>query len=473
MRREALVLPLVAALSLVATSCISLADKRATRPEGPLPSEYVEGTGSAPLPERWWTAFASEELDSLVETALAGNLSLRQAWARLEQARTLARQAGAGSTPTLSAETGVAHMRARSNGVRTHGETYSLGLVASYEVDLWRRVRSQRGAAALDAMASRQDLESAAMTLAASVTGVWLDILASRAEKGVLEQQLKSSRTYLELLDGRFRKSLVSALDVDQQQQVVAQLEAQVPLVEANEQVLLYELAVLLGRLPGGAPDIRQGALPESPALPATGLPADLLGQRPDIRAALARLHAADRRVAVARADRLPALRLSGTGRYEDDSVSDIFRNWFVNLAAGLAAPLVDGGRLRAEVERTRAVVDERLAAYREAVLNGVLEVEGTLVRERKQREHIAGLTKEIRYARQALTEARERYTKGENDYLRVLTTLLSLHGRERDLIRAQRRLLAYRVDLYRALGGGWTRRLSLAPIAAETKEQP
>jgi len=473
MRREAFFFSLVAGLSLVAASCISPADRRDATPEGPLPADYLEGTGSAPLPERWWTAFGSEELNALVESALAGNLSLRQAWARLEQARALARQAGAESYPAVSAEAGAAHARARSNAGRTHGEVYSLGLVASYEVDLWRRVRSQRGAAVLEARASRQDLESAAMMLAASVTGVWLDILANRAERGVLEQQLGSSRTYLELLEGRFRKSLVSALDVDQQQQVVAQLEAQVPLVEANEQVLLYELAVLLGRLPGGAPDIRQSALPESPALPAAGLPADLLGQRPDIRAALARLHAADRRVVVARADRLPALRLSGGGRYEDDSVSDIFRNWYVNLAAGLAAPLVDGGRLRAEVERTRAVVDERLAAYREAVLNGVLEVEGALVRERKQREHIAGLTKEIRFARRALVAARERYTKGENDYLRVLTTLLSLHGRERDLIRAQRRLLAYRVDLYRALGGGWTRQLSLAPEAAETKEHP
>ena len=212
------------------------------------------------------------------------------------------------------------------------------------------------------------------------------------------------------------------------------------------------------------------GPLPQLPPLPDAGLPADLLLQRPDIQAALARLEAADFKVAAARADRLPALKLSASGTYKAEQIKEILDNWYLNLAANLIAPLIDGGRRAAEVERTKAVVKERLAAYREVVLTAIREVEEALVREKKQQEYIAGLQRQITFANRAVAEAKERYLKGQADYLRVLTATLSVQGLERNLISAKRDMLVLRVSLYRALGGTWKLEAPHAERQAKTK---
>ena len=310
------------------------------------------------------------------------------------------------------------------------------------------------------------------MTLSAQVTELWLGIMASRAGKTLLEAQLKNNKTYLELLEMRFRASLASALDLDEQQQIVAQVEAQIPLVEAEELALQQQLAVLLGKPPAASLEIHASALPEVPPLPETGLPADVLLKRPDVRAGLAQLQAADYHVAVARADRLPAISLSGGTGYQTGKHDDLFRDWYQTLAASLVLPIIDGGRRRAEVDRTRAVVEERLAQYRESVLEAMREVEEALVRGHKHREYIAGQEKELHYARQAVKEAQARYAKGQSDYLRVIASLTNQQRLERALILSRREMLGFRVDLYRALGGTWMSELQ-SMTDVETTQQP
>ena len=448
-----------------------------------MPEEFTETEAQAPRPDRWWTAFASPELIVLVDTALGDNLNLVQAWARLAQARALAVQAGAGLYPRLDGNTDFTWTRSEftqvqgatavripeGQSIQIQNRQYSLGLAASYEIDLWGRVRSQRTAARLNVTASRSDLEAAAISLAAAVTDRWLQILQQRADLGLLREQLKSNQTYLELMELRFRMSQATALDLDEQQQAVARVEAQIPLVEAQEQVSMHQLAVLLGRTPTAAMTVTANALPDLPPLPETGVPANLLMKRPDVRAAWDRLQAADYRVAAARADRLPALRLTGSAAYQGPR-EDLFDNWTQNLAASLVLPIIDGGRRTAEVDRTRAVVQERLPAYRQTVLTAIQEVEEALVRERKQHEHIAALKKQLKFARLALEEARERYTKGQSTYLRVLTALTATQNLDRDLIRTRRDLLGFRVNLYRALGGDWPRHLTPLPDAPKTE---
>jgi NodT family efflux transporter outer membrane factor (OMF) lipoprotein len=259
----------------------------------------------------------------------------------------------------------------------------------------------------------------------------------------------------------RFENGIVSALDVYQQRQVVAEVEAEIPLVEASEQLLRHELALLLGRPPGASLEIRATELPLPPALPFLGLPADLLANRPDVRAAGLRLRATDWQVAEARANRLPSLRLTAGVSYGADELDLLFDNWLLNLAANLTAPLVEGGRRAAAVERQKAVADENLARYRETVLTALKEVEDALVRESKQREHLDGLQRQIEVAKKALDEAVERYRKGLNDYLPVLTQLGSTQRLARDLITQQATLIRYRIALHRALGGHWAEGLT------------
>ena len=165
--------------------------------------------------------------------------------------------------------------------------------------------------------------------------------------------------------------------------------------------------------------------------------------------------------MAATRADRLPGLRLTGSGSYGGDELDQLFDNWIVNLAAALTAPIFDGGRRKVEVDINQAAVQQNLAEYRHLVLSAVLEVEDALIRETKTREHINALNNQLQAAQNALNEARSRYVNGLNDYLPVLTQLLSVHGLENDLVKRQTDLLIARVGLYRAIGGSWAYELS------------
>jgi NodT family efflux transporter outer membrane factor (OMF) lipoprotein len=446
----------VGAVVFAAASCATKKPETTDTAGVTAPEKYVSASGSAALVERWWEAFDSDELSAVVEDALSDNLTLKQAVARVEQQRATARAVAAGLWPSLSAKAGAAAGRKSVNDNETSSEDYSLGLAASYEVDLWNRVGNTRDAAELDSLRVEADARTVAITLCASVVGTWLDIIESRADLALLESQLESNETYLDLLELRFSKSAATALDLDQQRQVVAQVEAQIPLVRANEEALMYQLALLLGRPPGEAPKIETAGLPAIPPLPDAGLPAELVARRPDVLSALLNLQAADYRAETARANRLPSITLSGSASYGGAKLSDVFDNWYLSIAGNLLAPIIDGGSRKAEVDRAKAVVVERLEAYRQAVLDAVGEVEEALVREKRQAEYIDRLDEQITFARRALAEAQNRYSKGQADYLRVLTATLSVQGLERTRIKAEGNLLAYRVALYRALSGGW-----------------
>jgi len=345
---------------------------------------------------------------------------------------------------------------------------FGLSLSASYEVDLWGRIASGYRAARLDTEATRADLEATAITVVSEVVERWVRIQEQRELRAILQKQLETNETFLELVELRFRKALVSALDVFQQRQTVSEVERQIPVVESNEQVLRHELAVLLGKTPMAELELGSYDLAQVPPFPEVGVPADLLIYRPDVRAALADLNAADYRVAAARADRLPAIRLTGGIGYDSGEIRNLLDDWFLSVAASLSQPLFDGFRRQAEVERTLAVVEERLAAYRLTILTAIREVEDALVRERKQHEFVDALRRQIEDARNTLREASQRYQKGLNDYLPVLTALERTQLLTRTLVSAQRELLLFRIDLYRALGGMWPRELTAPAMLSD-----
>ena len=407
--------------------------------------------------EPWWRTFGSPELDRLVESALADNLTLRETWARLEQSRALAVQAGASRFPDLEGTAGAGASRTQSgSGSAVSSETFRIGLVSSYELDLWGRLQANREVAELDVAATRENLNTAAISLAAEVAVRWLGIISSRMQKDLLEQQLRANRTILELVELRYRNAMVSALDVYQQKQLVENVAADIPLAEEKERLLLHELAVLLGKPPGTDLGVAADRFPDLPDLPPVGLPAGLLSARPDIRAAGRRLEAADWQIAAARANRLPAITLSARARYGESDLDTLFDTWLLSLSASLAAPLIDGGYRKAEVTRTRAVAAERLATYRETVIRAVKEVEDALVSEEKQQAHITGIRQVIDTAQKALEEAGVRYRNGVSDYLPVLSQILSVQSLENKLILRRESRMAIRIALHRALGGAW-----------------
>jgi multidrug efflux system outer membrane protein len=460
MKKHVTELICLAIVLVLFASCSPFKPQARQSPAGELPRTFSLYTAESEPLSRWWEVFNDPDLNALITQALTDNLTIKEAWSRLNQARALAVQAGAALYPDLTGTGRASFTRERTgDGSRKtiSNQDHSLGIISSYELDLWGRIRSGRESALLEVTAAREDLNTVAMTLAAEVANRWINIISQRMQKRLLERQLQANLTYLELVELRFRKAMVSALDVYQQKQIVDDVRAEIPLVEAQEQLLRHELALLLGKLPQTVLNISREDLPEPVGIPATGLPADLLSSRPDLRAAGMRLWAAEWQVAAARADRLPAISLTGQARYGDGDLDVLFDNWLLSLAGNLTAPIFDGRRRAAEVDRSLAVVDENLAAYRQTVLTAIKEVEDALVSEAKQREHIKGLEKVLDTARKALKQAGNRYRNGLTDYLPVLTQLLTVQGLERDLIQQQTNLVGARISLYRALGGTWT----------------
>jgi len=408
-------------------------------------------------PVRWWDTFNSPELSRLIEEGLKNNLNIVQARARIKQARAALEKFGGAAAPSISASAGVTH---RQYPELNSTDTYGLGLSASYEVDLWGRVDALVESGRLEYRASRADLETAAMSVAAGIAETWLNIIRVRRTIGILQEQVQNNRTTLALLEVRFENAMTDALDILQQQETLAGSLAAIPPLEARERVLLNNLALLLGYASSDRVVVQQRDLPEIIHLPSPGIPSDLLARRPDIRSAGLSLGAADWDIAAARANRLPSLTLSGSYTYSSSDIGTLLDNWIFSLGATLAASLYDGGAKSAEIRRLESVVEAELARYRQTVFSAVLDVENALLNERKQAEYIELLNGQLELARRALTEAERQYVNGLQTFLPVITSIPKVQALEKQIIAEKATLIEYRIALYRALGGSWTSEL-------------
>ncbi len=445
-------------LLLLTGGCI-FTDPDPVAPPVELPDAFSR-TGDAAAPGRWWTAFGSETLNGLVETALEDNPDLRSTWHRLEQARAVARREGAALLPTLDGFAGPERTVTETDPpkIRDYDTDFVLGLAARYELDLWGRVRYEIGAAGIDAMASQEDLAAAAISLSAEVVDAWFRLLQLRLDRDILDARIALNENNLKSMTLRFRKGLVPALDVLQQKQDLESVRGERTEILAALGVQEHRLAVLLGRAPGTFVPPEGGDLPEPPPLPATGSVRDWILRRPDLRAAFLRVQAQDLRAAAALADRFPTLTLSAGASTSADRVRDLFDNWAASIAADLLAPIFEAGRRLAEADRAEALREERLQQFGSVLLEALEEVENALVRELHQKDHVESLAAQLELSRQVVARTWSGYLAGTNDFLRVLTAQISQRRLERTLLAARRDLLLHRVALYRALAGDWSR---------------
>ncbi len=454
------------AVVLALASCTPHRVTRDPAPPIDLPAAFAGAAADgAAAPDRWWRVFGDPQLDALVEGALRNNHDLRAAWARVAQVRGLAGQLDT-RLPDVGIGVDVTHADQfppeRFPGGLT---TYRAGLQLAYEADLFRRIGSQRDAATQDLAAVVDDTATIAIAIAGEVTTAWLDLRAAHAQSALLAEQLRLTLAQLELLESRLRAGLgATALDIFQQRSLAAQLRAQSVQVAAGEVAIRARLAILLGVTPGVLArelDDAPASLPDVPALPAIGVPADLLVRRPDVRAARRRVEAADWRVASAVAERLPAVRLSGLLGFQSIKLSELFSTSVFSLTGTLLAPLFDNGRGAAKVAQQRAIVEERLAGYAKALVGAATEVESALAGERHAAALLVELEDQVELAADTVTAARERYRDGQIDYLPVLQAIQLEQRLGIALLEARRAHLGLRVQLYRALGGTWTAELS------------
>lgn len=413
--------------------------------------------------DRWWLDFADPALTQLVDAAFEGNFDLQAAWARVAQAKAGADMASSGFWPQVNGDLGAAQVRqvgpqTRFTGSRINSASASLS--AAYEVDIFRRIGSASEAADLDHLAARDAVQSLAMTLASEVAEAWYDLVVARARRDVLNAQLEVNQTFADLIGVRFENGQASAVELNQQRQLVLSNRSALAQQTAVLRVLQHRIASLTGRLPSALRAPERALLPKLPPLPATGVPSDLLQRRPDLRAAQRAVEAADHRVASAVADRYPRLSLSASISSEPSDFNDLLLDPIWRLAANLALPIIDGGRRAAEVDRTRAVVAEAVANYGRVTLGALLEVRNALVQERQQRSSLAELDQQLQVSTVTLEQARRRYGHGLADFLTVLTALRSQQDVELRVLDAKRQLLSFRIQLCRALGGTWASEL-------------
>ncbi len=430
--------------------------------------EAFSSDGTAPVPESWWLVFEDAGLNDLVEQALTDNFNLLTAWDRLAQAEAVAQQAGAALRPQVDALASAARSRDDRAGAVTYGNRYLAEAAAGYEVDLWSRLKSQHKAALLDVQAQADAVKTAAITLSSLVADTWYQLAEAKALVQITQEQIKTNRKVLEVVTIQFQKGQVSAIDVLRQRQLVAATEARLITARQTAEVLQYVLSVLIGLPPALAWEQTPIALPALPPAPALGLPAEVLWRRPDVRQAYRQVQAADQRVAVAVANQYPRLSLAASIETSSVSFRDLFDDSLATLAGNLVQPLFDAGLRRAEVQRREAIVSEVIRIWRQTILEALQEIETALVQERRQGQFLESLETQLGLARETYERTRDRYIKGQADYIRVLESLQSLQALERELIIARRVLVERRIALYRATAGGWE---SPAPAPAEIED--
>ncbi len=431
------------------SGCIPVSE----RPLAPmdLPANFSM-PGKIPFQATWWLDFQDDTLTLLISEALTDNFSLLLARERIEEARAIARQTGASLFPTVDGQGTVSSIRDYSDN--TSNENFLLGLAAAYEMDLWGRLRNQRDAALLDAQATEADYHTAAISLAAEVAIIWYQLVESNLQLDLLTQQKETNAKVLALISVQFRAGQVGIADVLQQRQLVESNIGALTGLRADIQVLQHQLAILTGGTPGMINLPQPQQLPGLPPLPKTGIPLDLLTERPDIESSFLKLRAADKRVASAVANQLPRLALSADFSTSGNSSKDLFNNWFSTLGANLFGPIFDGGQRQAEVARNEAIARQRFYGHGQIILEAIGEVENSLVREKEQQNNLRSLETQLQYATETIGHVANRYRQGAEDYQRVLLALLSQQNLQRNILTGKLQLINFRISLYRSLSG-------------------
>lgn len=415
----------------------------------------------------WWRAFEDPGLAAAVEEALAGNTDLLAAAARVRQAEAAARIAGADLAPQLSA--GLSGSRRRQNFVgfpipggedrvlSTTTSNYGVNLTLSWEVDLWGRLSAQARQGLAGWQASRADLAGVQLSIAGQTAKAWFAIAEASRQLRLARNTVDSFARSEAQVRRRFEQGVRPPLDLRLARAQVAAARSSVAVREQQLDAAIRQLEVLLGRYPARELAGPADELSVPPPVPA-GLPAELVRRRPDVVAAERRLVAAGESLGVARASLYPRLSLTGSAGTSSDELTSLvdgdFSVW--SLVGNLVAPLLQGGRLRANVDLAAAGVDERLATYVGTALRAYAEVESGLFAERQLAQQEAALAEAARESRQAGELALDRYRNGLTEYVTVLEAQRRTFDAESALLTARRLRLDARVDLILALGGGF-----------------
>lgn len=459
-------LTMLAAATLGA--CAQLVPPREVAPAQPPELPVAWSSTGAAVHAQWWTVFNDARLNALVQEALSGSAGVRQALARVEEARAAARLAGAQTQPIVNAQASVLRQSTSGATPPNPGVTnnvFGAGIQASWEADLWGRQARELDAARADLAAATIDVEATRLLLAAEVARSYFTLLSLDAQAATLRRSITQQREALDLQRRRAEAGVLSDYELRQLEAEIASVEASLPsLVQAREQAQTA-LLVLLGRSPKAVLadqldlTAAQGAASApAPQLPA-GLPSELLLRRPDLALARQRLLAADARADAIRLSAFPSVTLTGNVGTQAGKLSDLFSgpSFVWSLGANLVQTLFEGGRREATDAVYRARREQALLQWQAAISQAFGDVRSALAAQaasadgaRAQRERIVALQR-------VLDLARLRFANGVASQLDVLDAERNLLAARGALVLAEQAQRNALVDLMKALGGGWS----------------
>ncbi len=455
------------------------------RPDLPMAAEFKQAEGwkvanPADVLERgdWWALYGDAELNQLVGRLNVSNQNLAAAEAQYRSARALVRgarsqlfpsvggsggatRAGQGSSTSTTTQSGSS-----SSGV---SESYSVGLDASWELDIWGRLRRNLEANRASMQASAADVAAVRLSLQSELVQTYLQLRIIDEQQRLLNQSVEAFARSLRLTENQYQAGIVPKSDVTQALTQLRSTEAQAIDLQWQRAQLEHAIAVLVGVPPSELNIAERDAIPELPDVP-LALPSQLLERRPDVASAERQVIAANAQIGVAEAAWYPDLTLSASGGYRNTSFNDLISlpNRFWSLGPQLAVTLLDFGARRADLEIAEANYDQTVANYRQTVLDSFREVEDNLVQLRVLAAEAVIQRQALEAAQESLRLIENQYRAGMIDYLNVATVQTSALNNERTYLTLLGDQLAASVQLIAALGGGWEEsQLNLEPILA------
>jgi multidrug efflux system outer membrane protein len=412
----------------------------------------------------WWQVFQDEQLQSLIREALTNNYDLRIAVSRMEQARAQAAEARSQLFPQI--DYGAAAGGGRNAGANnqpsptgTEGTVFAGDIQAAWEVDLWGRIRRQTEAARAQYFASQEARREVMISLIAQVAQDYFQLLALDRQLQIAYDSTNSFGQSLKIFDQRLRGGVASKLETASAEALLDAAAATVPDLEQQIASQENQLNVLLGRNPGPVVRTNISLDAESPPEVPAGLPSALLEQRPDIREAEQQLRAANAEVGVARANFFPQLDLTGMFGRVSPELAAITSGQAIagSAAASLTGPIFHGGQIRAQYDQARAVRETAALQFQSTVLNAFEEISNELIAQQKLAIARDARRHAVAAFQEAFKIAMQRYQMGTSSYYEVLQQQQQLFPAEDTLVQTQLNQLLAVVQLYRALGGGWT----------------
>ena len=449
--------------------------------------EHADTSGSY-SPYKWWQAFDDPVLNRLIDSTMTSNLDLIEAVARVAELRAQYRIERSALFPGINATVDGSYTDQPSNSGfgaqfsalsggegaeeppetpapassdRISFENYSASMTMSYELDFWGRIRNTSRAALREYIASEADLDAARLSVINQTISTYFEVVDLRRRIAFTLESIDVLSERVERTQERYDRGLASSFELYTILQDYRNTQANLPSLERLLTDAEGRLAIIIGEYAGGIDNVLGGTLaPRLATEPIeVGLPADLLNQRPDVRAAAQRLEAGRYRIGARKAEQYPTISPSGTLGLQSSAIEDLFdlSQWYLNLAGNITAPIFQGGRLKAGVDAAEAQYIQLAAAYTRTVLTAYQEAESALAALEEEQQRFDFFTSQRQEAESAVNLQSDRFENGVGAYLDYLDALRTLYTVESNLSTAARDLALARLAVHQSLGGGWT----------------